>query len=283
MAKFPRTIVAGIDMPRMIAGTNWIAGYSHTGAAADQFIADYHSQPGNAVNVFKTFLSNGIDAIMGCFQVGYGSSVLAAMRQAEEAVGQKMIIIDTPHVNVDDNAEGRAAAEKAIKASKQLGATFCLIHHSSAEQLVNKNLKAMPRLPDYLDMIRQNGMIPGLSAHMPELVLYSDANEYDVQTYIQIFNCMGFLMQIEIESVYKIIMNAKKPVMTIKAMAAGRCTPFVGLTFNFSVLRDCDMVVCGCLNADEAEEDIEFARAAIEHRPPVVQGRSSPNKTEIIK
>ena len=141
----------------------------------------------------------------------------------------------------------------------------------------------MPRLPDYLDMIRQNGMIPGLSAHMPELILYSDANEYDVQTYIQIFNCMGFLMQIEIESVYQIIMNAKKPVMSIKPMAAGRCSPFVGLTFNFSVLRDCDMVTCGCLNADEAEEDIEFARAAIERRAPVIQGRTSPNKTDIIK
>ena len=283
MQKFPRTTVAGIDLPRLIAGTNWMAGYSHTGAAADRFIKDFHSQPGNTANVYRTFLNNGIDATMGCFQAGHGTSVLAAMRQAEEKVGQKMIIIDTPGINVDDNAEGRAAAQKAIKASKELGATFCMIHHGSAEQLVNKNLKAMPRLPDYLDMIRQNGMIPGLSAHMPELILYSDANEYDVQTYIQIFNCMGFLMQIEIESVYQIIMNAKKPVMSIKPMAAGRCSPFVGLTFNFSVLRDCDMVTCGCLNADEAEEDIEFARAAIERRAPVIQGRTSPNKTDIIK
>ena len=283
MQKFPRTTVAGIDLPRLIAGTNWMAGYSHTGAAADRFIKYFHSQPGNTANVYRTFLNNGIDATMGCFQAGHGTSVLAAMRQAEEKVGQKMIIIDTPGINVDDNAEGRAAAQKAIKASKELGATFCMIHHGSAEKLVNKNLKAMPRLPDYLDMIRQNGMIPGLSAHMPELILYSDANEYDVQTYIQIFNCMGFLMQIEIESVYQIIMNAKKPVMSIKPMAAGRCSPFVGLTFNFSVLRDCDMVTCGCLNANEAEEDIEIARAAIERRCPAIQGRSSPNKTDIIK
>jgi len=50
-------------------------------------------------------------------------------------------------------------------------------------------------------MIRGFGMIPGLSAHMPEVVVYSDKNEYDVETYIQIFNCMGFLMQVEIEYV----------------------------------------------------------------------------------
>ena len=58
---------------------------------------------------------------------------------------------------------------------------FCLIHHSSAEKLVSKQHETLDRLPDYLDMIRQHGMIPGLSAHMPELILYSDKNEYDVQ------------------------------------------------------------------------------------------------------
>mgnify|MGYP000211194395 CR=1 FL=1 len=50
-------------------------------------------------------------------------------------------------------------------------------------------------------MIRDAGLIPGLSAHMPELVVYSDKNGCDVETYIQIFNCMGFLMQAEIEAV----------------------------------------------------------------------------------
>ena len=39
-------------------------------------------------------------------------------------------------------------------------------------------------------------------------------------------------MQVEIETVNRIIRNAKKPVMTIKPMAAGRTTPFVGLNFS---------------------------------------------------
>ena len=72
----------------------------------------------------------------------------------------------------------------------------------------------MDRLPDYLAMIREAGMVPGLSAHMPEVIQYADKNEYDVETYIQIYNCMGFLMQVEIESVIKVIHNAKKPVIT---------------------------------------------------------------------
>ena len=150
--------------------------------------------------------------------------------------------------------------------------------------MVCKRTGTIDRLPEYTKMVRDNGMIPGLSAHMPELVLYSDAHpEYDVQTYIQIYNCMGFLMQIEVESVHKTIWNAKKPVMTIKSMAAGRCSPFVGLTFSYNTIRPCDMVTVGAMTAAEVHEDVEIAMAAIEHRYPDLEGRSSPNKTVIMK
>ena len=195
---------------------------------------------------------------------------------------KKMIQIVTPGINVDDNAAARREAEAVIQQCARDGATFCLIHHSSAEQLVNKNKQTMDRLPDYLDMIRQAGMIPGLSAHMPELVLYSDLNNYDVETYIQIYNCMGFMMQLEIEGVHGVIWNAKKPVMTIKSMAAGRCTPFVGLSFNYSTLRPCDMVTLGAFSPDEVHEDVEIAMAAIERRRPVLGKRSSPVRTDIL-
>jgi len=118
---------------------------------------------------------------------------------------------------------------------------------------------------------------------MPELIIYSDLNEYDVETYIQIYNCMGFLMQVEVEYIHKVIWNAKKPVMTIKPMAAGRVSPFVGLTFSWNTIRPCDMVTVGCFTPEEADEDIEISLAALERRPPMLEGRNSPNKTEIMK
>jgi hypothetical protein len=118
---------------------------------------------------------------------------------------------------------------------------------------------------------------------MPELVVYSDANGYDVQTYIQLYNLAGFMMQIEVEYIHKVIWGAKKPVMTIKSMAAGRLSPFVGLTFSWHTLRPCDMVTVGCLSPQEAAEDIEISMAALENRPPDLEGRSSPAKSEIMK
>jgi len=278
---FPRTDVGGVSVSRMIIGTNWILGYSHTTPAADNLIRLRNGTAENIAGMLDVFMKYGVDTIMGPF--AGNQPLIDAVKLAEDRAGKPMIIVDTPIINVDDNAAARREAEQTIALSKKIGATFCLPHHTSVEQLVNKNRKTMDRLPDYLKMIRDHGMIPGLSCHMPELVIYSDLNGYDVETYIQIYNCMGFLMQVEVEYIHKVIWNAKKPVMTIKPMAAGRVSPFVGLTFSWHTIRPCDMVTVGCLTPWEAEEDIEISLAALEGRPPEMEGRDSPNKTEIMK
>lgn len=277
---FPRTTVGGVSVSRMIMGTNWLLGWSHTGAAADAAIKERYQKPEDFFPVLKAYLDNGVDTLMG--PISDQPVALEAIRYAEDKLGKKIIIVDTPAVNVDDSADARKEAEKTIRRSAEIGSTFCLIHHTSVEQLVNKNKREIPRLPDYLAMIRDAGLIPGLSAHMPECITYSDANGYDVETYIQIFNCMGFLMQVEIESVARIINNAKKPVMTIKPMAAGRTTPYVGLTFNWNVIRDCDMITVGASSAAEALEDIEISMAALERRYPDLAARNSPVKQSIL-
>ena len=278
---FPRTMAGGISLPRMLIGSNWMVGYSHTSAAADNQIKQAYSSKEAVADMLEVFLSFGIDATMCLME---RSPVFAqGIKLAQERTGKKIIVIDTPVLNVDDNEAARREARQAIKRSRELGATFCMPHHFCAEQLVNKNKRTMDRLPDYLSMIREEGMIPSLSAHMPELIVYSDLNGYDVETYVQIYNCLGFLMQVEVEYIHKVITNAKKPVMTIKSMAAGRVSPFVGLTFSYSTIRPCDMVTVGCYTKEEILEDVEIAMAAIERRPPDLTGRNSPKKSDAMQ
>ena len=271
---FPRTTIAGVSVSRMIIGTNWMLGWSHRSPASDHQIKRRFPDGESAWPMLKAFLDHGVDTIMGMMQ--QEQVMQDAVRCAQERSGKRMIVVDTPIVDVDDNPTARQHAHDTIRRSRRAGATFCLLHHSCAEQLVNKNKHEISRLGDYTQMIREEGMIPGLSAHMPELILYSDENGYDVETYIQIYNCMGFLMQIEAETIAKIIHGAKKPVMTIKPMAAGRVTPFVGLNFVWNTIRPQDMVTLGCTDAEEALEDIEISRAALERRLPCIERRASP-------
>ncbi len=277
---FPRTEVGGLSLSRLIIGTNWLAGYSHRSSSADNMIKARHSTPDTIVPMLDVFLSHGVDTIMAPF--GMTPAIYEAVKIAEDKNGKEMIMVDTPVINVDDNDAARREAEATIKECAARGAKVCLIHHYSAEQLVNKNRRQIVRIDDYTKMIRDAGMIPGLSAHMPELVMFSDENGYDVETYIQIYNCMGFLMQVEVEAVAAIIRGAKKPVMTIKPLAAGRTTPFVGLNFSWATIRDCDMVTLGCFNEAEAEEDIEISLAALERRMPKIAGRNSPAKNQAV-
>ncbi len=272
--EFPRTTVGGISLSRMIIGTNWMLGWSHTSVSADEMIKRRYDSVESFKPVLETYLRHGVDTIMAPFALA--PELVRAIKETEQKTGKEIIMVETPHLNVDDTAQGRREAEQLVRDSKARGAKLCLIHHYCAEQLVNKNLGQMPRLDDYTKMIRDAGMVPGLSAHMPELLIYSDQNNYDVETYIQIYNCMGFLMQVEIETVASNIQHAKKPVMTIKSMAAGRCSPYVGLTFNWNTIRPCDMVTVGAFTANEAEEDIEISLAAIEHRFPNLEKRGSP-------
>lgn len=277
---FPRTVVGGVSVSRMIIGTNWILGYSHRTPAADTNIKRLNGDRDAVARILEPFLEAGVDTIMGLFWKN--QALIDGVRLAQERTGRQLIIIDTPPLDVADSRKARAEAEEKIAFSQSIGATFCFPHHTSVERLVYKGTETIDRLPDYLAMIRDHDMIPGLSAHMPEVVIYADKNEYDVETYIQLYNCMGFLMQVEVEYINKVIWEARKPVMTIKPMAAGRVTPFVGLSFSWGTIREQDMVTVGCLTPEEAVEDIEISLAAIERRRPVLKGRDSPAKTTIM-
>jgi hypothetical protein len=130
---------------------------------------------------------------------------------------------------------------------------------------MNNVIRDMDR---YSRMIREREMIPGLSTHMPEAVIIADRSGADVETYIQLYNAAGFLMQVEVDWVMRIIQNAKKPVMTIKPLAAGRLMPVVGLAFVWNTIRPQDMVTVGTTTVDEANELIELSFDLLSHQLP---------------
>lgn len=280
MSDFPRTNVGGLSVPRMIIGTNWFVGFSHRSLAQDHYIKARVKNRQAIADILTVFFSEGVNAIMGC--LSQEEEVLEAIKEAEDRTGVGCVRIDTPPINIRDSDQDRAEAEAYLDEVAACGADICMPHHSVVERLLDRGEERIRRLDDYTKMIRERNMIPGLSAHMPEVVTYADGQGADVETYIQIYNCMGFLMQIEVEGVHRVIHRAKKPVMVIKSMAAGRVTPFVGLNFVWHTIRDCDMVTVGTMSPREAAECIEISRAALERRKPTLEGRSSPSKGTIV-
>jgi hypothetical protein len=260
---FPRTLVGGVSLPRLIVGTNWFLGYSHTSFAKDKFIKDYQTRA-RIVTVLETFLEYGIDAVMGPLSPLLEESIY----EAEQHTGRPIIRIYTPAFELGPNPDPKECAEAVFDRCAASKATFCLPHQCVTDALLDRRAGVIRDLDKYTRLIRERDMIPGLSTHMPESVIYADSQAADVETYLQIYNAAGFLMQIETDWVMRIISEAKKPVMTIKPLAAGKLLPAVGLAFVWSTIRDQDMVVIGTTTPDEARESIEISLDLINRRIP---------------
>lgn len=269
MEEFPRTDVGGVSVSRLIIGSNWFLGYSHTSAAKDRFIKALQSRS-NIVAVLKTFLGYGVDTVMG----PPNPLLVEACDEAEQQTGRRIIRALTPGFNIWETAPGGSSiladksAAEALDTCARMRATFCMPHQMVTDALLDKRAKTIRDLDIYTRMIRERGMIPGLSTHAPETVRYADAMDADVATYIQLYNAIGFLMQLEVDWVMRIIRDAKKPVMTIKPLAAGRLLPPVGLAFVWSTIRDQDMVTIGCTTPDEAKEAVELSLDFLSRRMP---------------
>ena len=262
--QFPRTNVGGVSLPRLLIGSNWFLGYSHTTTAQDKFIKEYQTRD-RIASVICVFLEYGIDAVMG----PAAPLLIEATNEAEQRTGKRVTRIITPHFNLP-GTQGPAdmEPEAVFDNVKKMGATFCMPHTCITDTILDKLGGTLRGMDRYSRLIRERGMIPGLSTHMPEAIVIADRSGADVETYISLYNAAGFLMHVEVEWINRIIVNAKKPVMTIKPLAAGRLTPMVGFGFVWNTLREKDMVTIGTTTPDEARECIEISLSYLERRVP---------------
>ncbi len=263
MNAFPRTTVGSKSISRLIAGTNWFLGYSHTSAAKDKFITSYQTRQ-KISDVLAVFLESGVDTVMGPPH----PLLYEAIREAEDRTGCQAVRVITPWFNILPGGPAEMEPERVFDACAKNGADICMPHQAMTDALLDRMHNVIRDIDRYTHMIRARGMLPGLSTHMPETIVIADKTGADVETYIQIYNAAGFLMPIEADWVMRIIKNAKKPVMTIKPLAAGRLLPPVGLAFSWNTIRDQDMVAIGTTTPDEAREVIDLSLDFLNRRMP---------------
>ncbi len=274
MEKFPRVEVGEVSLPRIIVGSNWFLGYSHTSAAKDRFIKEYQNRD-RIADVLEVFLRYGINAVMAP-----PSDLMAeAIEEAQQRTGKQIIAIYTPGPDSDGEETGLV---EGIKWSAEHGGTFCFPHQSFTDPRVDRRTRSIEDIEPWLQMIREHGMIPGLSTHMPETIVYADRCNLDLASYTQAYNALGFLCPVETDWIAHIVQQAKKPVMIIKPLAAGRLLPPTGLAFVWSTIREQDMVVIGTLTPYEAEEDIEISLALLEKRAAGVKLQNTRSKKSLI-
>ncbi len=280
MNQFPRTKIGSLDMPRLVIGSNWFLGFTHQTQARTKMVKQTMTRE-KIAEVLIAFAEQGINATLGIRPDAQHFN--QAVADAEQATGQQMIRIGTPHINLGDRPEDMDEVRRTFDAYRELGTDLCMPHQASTDALVNRRTRRIEKMDQYVKLIRERDMLPGLSTHMPETPVYADEQGLDVETYIQIYNAAGFLMQIEIDWVHRMIWQRKRPVLTIKPLAAGRVQPLVGLAFVWATLREQDMVSVGCYTPDEAREVIEISQSLLEHRASRTELQVTRSKASIME
>ena len=278
MTELPRTQIEDLSVPRLIPGTNWFVGYSHTSAAQDKLIKEFQTRE-KLADLLEVFFRAGADAIYG------GDPDLTfledAIRDAEDRTGRKCIKIRIPSFDLSGTTEARDDNLRTLDTYTEMGCDIMMPHQCTTDALVDKKTRTIREMDFFISAIRERGIIPGLSTHMPETPIYADEMGLDVGTYIQIYNAAGFLMQIEIDWVHRMIWERSKPVITIKPLAAGRLHPLVGLAFSWATLRDIDMICVGCFTADEAREVVDISFSQLERRASTVELQRTRSKASV--
>jgi hypothetical protein len=267
----------------MIIGTNWFLGYTHCTTAKTAWVERTVANRRSVADIIEVFLKAGVDTIMCPHTETFLPEAIA---DAEQRVGRQAIIISTPSfpTNKRTALDGfdTGECERILDGEVSRGVSVCMPHTSTTDLMVDKCAREVRQMNTLCRLIRERGMRPGLSTHHPETVLFADETGLDVDSYTQPFNAMGFLMHVEVDWVARIIQQAKKPVMTIKGMAAGQLRPFQAMTFCWNAIRDCDMVTVGTMAPEEAAELIDLSLDILSRRPPSAELQETRSKSTLV-
>ncbi|MDF1515488.1 MAG: hypothetical protein P1S60_16890 [Anaerolineae bacterium] len=282
MADFPRTKVGQVSVSRMIIGTNWFLGYTHSTAGQSRAVQRIVTHRDAIADIIETFLNEGVDTIM-CPHTT--TCMYDAIQEAEQRTGKRLVIIETPSFPTNQRTPfdgfDLGEVERILDEEVKKGVSISMPHTSTTDVMVDKCTREVRQMDAICTLIRQRGMEPGLSTHIPETVIFADETGLDVETYIQPYNALGFLMQIEVDWVARLIQKAKKPVMTIKTMAAGQIRPFQAMTFVWNTIRDMDMVTVGTMAPEEARELVDLSREILAKKPVTAELQKTRSKATL--
>ena len=266
--RFPTTNIGGIEISRMVCGSNPFFGYSHFTRAKDTWFKRYFTTE-RIVEILHKCSEYGINAVVS----GPVDRMHEAIVSLEQQTGYHFHWFCTPGAG-DDSLEQLL---EGARWTADHGAEFCLPHQSYTDNRMNVAERRIDGLTEFCEKVREWGMIPGLSTHRHETVRVADEGGYDIETYIQIYNPIGFLCQVETDWVQRVINHAKKPVLCIKPLASGRVIPATGLRFVYETIKPVDTVAVGFLSPEEVEEDVTIALnvlAGLEAEVPLTYSRS---------
>ncbi len=247
----PFTRIGNLEISKIVCGTNPFFGFSHFTRARDMWMREYFTDD-RIKAVIRKACQLGINAVVSG-TVDRLFHILCDLRKE----GSNLHWICTPGGSTIEEVE------TGIRWSAEHELRICMPHQNFTDAHLAPTENQVIGYDRLAALIRSLGMVPGLSTHRPETIVVMDRAMKDVETYIVPYNILGFLSNVEVEWVRRVIRNSPKPILVIKPLGAARITPEVGLPFVLKSIKERDAVCLGFSSVQEVEEDLEIVRATI--------------------
>lgn len=249
----PYSEIGGLQIARLVIGTNTFFGYSHFSKARDILWRRYFTDE-RIEEVLEKCALKGMNAICSL----PGERLRKIMDRVERNTGVHIYWFATP-----GNRYPWENWKDDVNLTADVGAEFCMPHQCYTDNALYSGKGEIERYPEIAAYIREKGMRPGLSTHTPHTIRVVDNANYDCDVYIQPYNSIGFLCSVETDWIARVIRNAKKPVLCIKPLGAGRIMPPTGLPFVFNSIAPKDVVCIGMMSPEEVEENVTIVEQTL--------------------
>jgi len=267
--RLPTVPFGSYSISRLIAGGNPPQGGSHQTRLMDMHMREYFTLDGT-VEFLRRCKNQGINT----WQTSYSPEIRDALKRFREEGGEMQWICLCPPEQVSDKIEFAKVLEL-----NPMGVAF----HGEVTDRIWRAGK-IDTVPDTLARIRDAGVLVGLSTHNPEVIEYTEENNWDIDFYMACVyrksrghnELMEIMREAPIGEIYlpsdvlkmcATISKATKTCLAFKILAAGRTsdTPEQvrrAFEFVFEHIKATDAVIVGMYPryTDQIKENADFVR-----------------------
>ena len=263
--KLPQIRLGKYSISRLICGANPFNGGSHLSVFVNHQMREFY-KPEQVLKTLRRCQEVGIN----CWQSGVAQGKMYR-RFIDE--GGKMHYIAIASGKADD-----------IKTLKRAGC-IAIAHHGETTDWLFKSGK-IDRINDYLKMVRDAGLLAGVSTHMPDVVDAVESKGWDVDYYMtcvyerhrsaaELKKLLGqapipvgeVYLPLDPPRMFKAMRQTKRPCLAFKILAAGRLSDqqqWVEKAFRetFKSIKPNDGAIVGIYDrySDQPKEDADFVR-----------------------
>ncbi len=249
----PKIKLENLEISRLVCGTNPFMGISHFTRAKDLFFREYFDTPAKIAEIMRYMLEEfGVNACISSPR----DEMYAAIQIVEKETGQKYYWICTPSRRLTAKSVD-ANTQNQVQWCADHGVSVCMPHRDYTDHNITEE-GTIRGYPEIAAVIRDKGMIPGLSTHYHETISICDQQNYDASLITQPLNTVNFMANLEVNELVQKIQHTKRQILAIKPLAAGRVLPEVGLTYCLNVIKPNDFVAIGFGSIHEADYDCQL-------------------------